>query len=147
MLTHEQHLLVNHVRTTWAHSHAKSTLAMLAVMLLQQRPRWAGELRDELCDISGGVFDVDMQTLHRMLRRLDRLGLVHCAEFTSTGPGAARKVYEATEVGVAVLKAHLKHTLAYLQSPTFSDAHKTLCTLPGPMCECRSDCADHGSAQ
>ncbi|PFG29661.1 hypothetical protein FB385_1519 [Paramicrobacterium agarici] len=46
MLTHEQHLVVDHVRMTRAHSHATSTLA---VMLLQQRPRWAGELRDGLC--------------------------------------------------------------------------------------------------
>lgn len=140
MLTHDQHLLVDHVRSTWAHSHAKATLAMLALMLLQQRPRWAGELQDDLRDISAGVFDVDVQTLHRMLRRLDRLSLIRCCELESSGPGAARKVFEATEVGVAALKAHLQHTLGYLTSATFADAHRQLLAIPGPMCACHADC-------
>lgn len=147
MLTHDQHLLVDHVRTTWARSHAKSTLAMLAMVLLRQRPRWAGDLRTELREISNDVFDVDLQNLHRMLRRLERLGLIRCSAFTSCGPGASRKMYETTEVGVTVLKMHLEHTLGYLQSAVFSETRRALCALPGPRCECRAGCTQRGDQQ
>lgn len=136
MLTHDEHLLVNHVCGSWERSESRATLAVLALMLLQDGPRWAGELQDELCDISGGVFNVDAQTLHRMLRRLSGLNLIDCTRVESRGPGAARKVYEASEVGMAVLHAHLQHTLAYLRSESFIDAYTRLTAAPAPVCVC-----------
>lgn len=137
MLTHDEHQLVDHITLMWARNHSKATVSVLSLMLMHERPRWAGELRDELCAMSGSTFDLDMQALHRMLRRLCTLGLIRCTVRESSGPGAARKFFATTETGVAVLKAHFEVTLGYLRTPAFTEAERRLRSSATPPCHCQ----------
>ena len=136
MLTHDQHLLVQHVCEQWAATHGRATLSVLSLLILREHCAWAGDLRSRLSEVSSGTLDADHQSLNRMLRRLEGLGLIRCARTSSHGPGASRKHYETTETGEAALRAHLMHTLAYMRSPVFRRSSAELLAAAAPPCVC-----------
>ena len=135
--------LVDDLSDSWAVTHGKGALAVLSLVILRERECWAGELQERLREISGGVFDTDAASIHRMLRRLHRFGLLQCVGTQSCGPGAPRKIFAITQTGEAVLRAHFETTLAYLRSAIFVRAHEDLALEPLRPCECR--CPDHGA--
>ncbi|WP_058625477.1 VOC family protein [Microbacterium testaceum] len=92
MLTSEEHRLVEYACKTWADGHVKASLAVFAMLALSSRPQWVGDVQESVREMSRGAMQPDAQTLHRMMRRLDRLGLVRCVRYESRGPGAARKI-------------------------------------------------------
>ncbi|KTS13818.1 hypothetical protein [Microbacterium testaceum] len=98
MLTSEEHRLVEYACKTWADGHVKASLAVFAMLALSSRPQWVGDVQESVREMSRGAMQPDAQTLHRMMRRLDRLGLVRCVRYESRGPGAARKIFALTEV-------------------------------------------------
>lgn len=136
MLTSEEHRLVEYACKTWADGHVKASLAVFAMLALSIRPQWVGDLQDSLWEISGKGMRPDANTLHRMMRRLDRLGLVRCVRHESGGPGAARKVFALTTVGEAALKVHLSSAWGYLSSPSFTQAWREVAPRRLPDCRC-----------
>lgn len=136
MLTSEEHRLVEYACKTWADGHAKASLAVFAMLALSVRPQWAGDLQGSLAEMSGGAMQPDVQTLHRMMRRLDRLGLATCVRRESGGSGAARKIFGLTDVGEAALKAHLSHSWGHLSSRAFVEAWRRVAARRFPDCDC-----------
>ena len=71
------------------------------LLLLRERPRHGYELADALAEVAPGE-RVDVGNLYRHLRALEEDGLVS-SERNAEAPGPARRTYELTEAGAAVL--------------------------------------------
>ena len=74
------------------------------LLLLHERPRHGYDLLEKIPDVVGDGADVDLTNLYRLLRGLEREGLV-----TSTwdvgGRGPARRIYKLTPAGTRLLEA------------------------------------------
>ena len=71
------------------------------LLLLRERPAHGYELVDALEELTPGD-RVDLGNLYRSLRALEREGLV-ASRWDADAPGAAKRVYELTEAGRALL--------------------------------------------
>jgi len=74
------------------------------LLLLHERPRHGYDLLENIPDVVGDGAEVDLTNLYRLLRGLEREGLV-----TSTwdvgGRGPARRIYKLTPAGIRLLEA------------------------------------------
>lgn len=79
----------------------------LALLLLAEKPTYGVELLDRLEARSEGRLRMNAGSLYRMIAQLVRDGLVEPVEEapSSAGVGAPRKIYGATTLGRAVLRA------------------------------------------
>lgn len=136
MLSSEEHRLVEYACKTWADGHVKASLAVFAMLALSSRPQWVGDVQESVREMSRGAMQPDAQTLHRMMRRLDRLGLVRCVRYESRGPGAARKIFALTEVGEAAITAHFSRSWGHLSSQSFVHAWRRVTANDLPDCAC-----------
>ncbi len=71
------------------------------LLLLRERPAHGYELLEELGALLPGE-RIDMGNLYRILRALEKDGLL-VSEWRDDLPGPARRIYELTEAGRAVL--------------------------------------------
>ena len=72
------------------------------LLLLAERPRHGYDLVESLPDVTGDARRVDMGNLYRLLRALEREGLV-ASSWDEGATGPAKRVYTLTEAGRAVL--------------------------------------------
>ena len=72
------------------------------LLLLGERERHGYELVEELSDVTGDPRRVDMGNLYRLLRGLEREGIVE-SEWTEGEDGPAKRVYRLTEAGRTLL--------------------------------------------
>lgn len=72
------------------------------LLLLAERERHGYELVEELPDITGDPRRVDMGNLYRLLRSLEREGVVS-SEWAEGDDGPAKRVYRLTEAGRGLL--------------------------------------------
>ncbi|MDN5726393.1 MAG: PadR family transcriptional regulator [Propionibacteriales bacterium] len=110
---------VSTVTQGWAETHKKGALAPLILLGLSRGPAWTQQILDWMHRVSSGHLDMDIQSLHRAMRRLEQLGAVTVNREPAAGTGARRKFYELTDVGELLLRRHLDTTLSYLWHPDF----------------------------
>ncbi len=72
------------------------------LLLLRERPRHGYDLLEALSELVPGGERVDMGNLYRALRALEEDGLV-LSEWHGELPGPAKRTYELTPAGLAVL--------------------------------------------
>ena len=72
------------------------------LLLLAERERHGYELVEELPDVTGEARRVDMGNLYRLLRSLEREGVVE-SEWAEGEEGPAKRVYRLTDAGRALL--------------------------------------------
>ena len=72
------------------------------LLLLAERERHGYELVEDLPDVTGEARRVDMGNLYRLLRSLEREGIVS-SEWTEGDEGPAKRVYRLTEDGRRLL--------------------------------------------
>ena len=72
------------------------------LLLLAERPRHGYDLVESLPDVTGDARRVDMGNLYRLLRALEREGLV-ASSWDEGATGPAKRVYTLTEAGRSVL--------------------------------------------
>jgi PadR family transcriptional regulator PadR len=68
------------------------------LLLLRDGPRHGYDLLERIPDLAGGEGTVDLGNLYRLLRALEREGLV-TSEWDSSLPGPAKRTYELTASG------------------------------------------------
>lgn len=110
------------VLASWTDTHKKSTLMLFILLALSGQPRWSGQIRDFITDVSDAHSAVDEQSMHRALRREEGLNLITHTPEPSTGTGAERKIYELTASGERVLAGYLQGPMAYVTTRLFHDA-------------------------
>jgi len=79
----------------------KENLWLYLLSLLEQGPRYAYQLRDEICDLFG--FEVGEVTAYVVIYALKREGFVTIARTELRKEGLARKYYEITPEGRMLL--------------------------------------------
>jgi PadR family transcriptional regulator, regulatory protein PadR len=72
------------------------------LLLLRERPMHGYELIERLPEVAGGETRVDMGNLYRLLRGLEDEGVV-TSEWSADLPGPAKRTYELTDAGRALL--------------------------------------------
>lgn len=79
----------------------KGILEMLVLQLICRKPAYGYELLTRLKDQSNGLFALKEGTLYPILYRLEDDGMI-CAKWSQgEGRTAPKKIYEATEAGLA----------------------------------------------
>ena len=79
----------------------KGILEMLVLQLICRKPAYGYELLTRLKDQSNGLFALKEGTLYPILYRLEDDGMI-CAKWSQgEGRTAPKKIYEATEAGMA----------------------------------------------
>jgi PadR family transcriptional regulator, regulatory protein PadR len=71
-------------------------------LLLRERPMHGYELIERLPEVAGGETRVDVGNLYRLLRGLEDEGVV-TSEWSADLPGPAKRTYELTDAGRALL--------------------------------------------
>jgi DNA-binding PadR family transcriptional regulator len=110
------------VLAAWTDTHKKSTLMLFILLALSGQPRWSGQIRDFITDVSDTYLAVDEQSMHRALRRVEGLNLITHNLESVAGTGAKRKIYELTASGERVLVGYLQGPMAYASTKLFQDA-------------------------
>lgn len=110
------------VLAAWTDTHKKSTLMLFILLALSEEPRWSGQIRDFITDLSKTHLAVDEQSMHRALRRVEGLNLITHSQESAIGTGAKRKIYALTASGERVLAAYLQGPLAYVNSKGYRDS-------------------------
>jgi DNA-binding PadR family transcriptional regulator len=110
------------VLAAWTDTHKKSTLMLFILLAVSEQPRWSGQIRDFINNLSDGYLAVDEQSLHRALRRVEGLNLITHSQEAVAGTGAKRKIYELTSSGERVLVGSLQGPMAYATTKLFQDA-------------------------
>jgi PadR family transcriptional regulator, regulatory protein PadR len=72
------------------------------LLLLRERPMHGYELIERLPEVAGGRTRVDVGNLYRLLRGLEDEGVV-ASEWSADLPGPAKRTYELTDAGRALL--------------------------------------------
>lgn len=109
------------VLAAWTDTHKKSTLMLFILLALSEEPRWSGQIRDFITDLTEAQLAVDEQSLHRALRRVEGLNLITHSPESVAGTGAKRKIYELTASGERVLAGYLRGPMAYMNTKLFRD--------------------------
>jgi PadR family transcriptional regulator len=73
------------------------------LLLLHERPRHGYDLLENIPAVVGDNADVDLSNLYRLLRGLEREGLVTSTWDVGTG-GPARRIYQLTPAGARLLE-------------------------------------------
>lgn len=73
-------------------------LQFVTLFLINQGPRYAYEIKDEILKISRGAFDIDRNNLYKKLRSLEKEGILKSHREPSA-QGADRKYYALTPFG------------------------------------------------
>ncbi|MUK00903.1 hypothetical protein GM708_02530 [Vibrio cholerae] len=110
------------VLAAWTDTHKKSTLMLFILLAVSGQPRWSGEIRQFITDVSDAHLAVDEQSMHRALRRVEGLNLIIHTLQPVAGTGAKRKIYELTASGERVLANYLRGPLAYMSTTLFHEA-------------------------
>ncbi|WP_181037506.1 PadR family transcriptional regulator [Arthrobacter sp. ZGTC412] len=110
------------VLAAWTETHKKSTLMLFILLALSEEPRWSGQIREFITELSEAYLAVDEQSMHRALRRVEGLNLITHSQESVSGTGAKRKIYELTASGERVLAGYLHGPMAYMSTKLFRDA-------------------------
>jgi DNA-binding PadR family transcriptional regulator len=111
---------------SWTETHKKGTLVLFILLAVSDHPSWSGEINTFIHQVTEGYLQVDEQSLHRALRRLDALNVItHYAE-TAAGTGAKRKIYDLTVTGESLLRRYLETTMAYTRNPRYAELSRQL---------------------
>ncbi len=89
----------------WMQTYKSSALSRLVMLSIKDQPRYSDEILAHIELKVGNTWSVDEKSLHRTLRRLERLGLATHTLQPGQKTGAQRKFYSLTESGARLLAA------------------------------------------
>jgi len=98
-------------------------LQFVVLSLINKKPKYAYEIKDNIYTITNGTFDIDRNNLYKKLRTLEHEGILKSSEEPSA-QGANRKYYSLTPFGRKFLKE-----ISKLMVPVIDSFYEDL--LPG----------------
>jgi len=78
-------------------------LQFVTLSLISQKPRYVYEIKEEILNITRGVFDIDRNNLYKKLRLLEKEGILK-SQLQHSNHGADRKYYSITTFGRKLYK-------------------------------------------
>ncbi|MEK7599803.1 MAG: PadR family transcriptional regulator [Patescibacteria group bacterium] len=103
--------LVDEQVYSWLETHKKSGLSYAVLRLLKHKPMWSKDLTEQLTAVTG--WQISERALYRLLRRMQKQGLVSHITEAAPRTGADRKVYRLTTEG-ELFSESIKDELNYL---------------------------------
>ena len=95
-------------------------LQFVTIHLISQRPKYAHEIKEEILNITNGMFNIDRNNLYKKLRQLEKDGFLE-SYLEPSIHGADRKYYAITPFGRKLHKGMYK-----LLIPVMTSLHKKL---------------------
>lgn len=99
--SHEKTILDKHVGQL-RFDIKRGFLQFIVLSLINEKPQYVYEIKNEVFEVTGGCFDIDRNNLYKKLRALEREGILRSVEKPSAR-GANRKYYALTPLGKKLL--------------------------------------------
>lgn len=87
----------------WLEIYKRSATTRLLLEAISDKPRYSGEIHEYINKSIGGKWSINEKSMHRTLRRLDKLDLVSFNQESTAKTGLKKKVYSITPSGKAIL--------------------------------------------
>lgn len=95
----------NAVFKQWLEIYKRSATTRLLLKAVADKPRYSKEIHDYINKEIDGRWSINEKSMHRTLRRLDKLDLINFKEEKIIKTGLKKKVYSITPHGSVVLRA------------------------------------------
>ncbi len=104
--------LIDEQAYSWLEMHKKSALSYLVLCAIEKKQMWSKDLTAWITHATG--WTITEKGLYRVLRRMQKQGIIEFSSEAAARTGAERKVYRVTPQGKALL-AIIQDELAYLR--------------------------------
>lgn len=94
---------LNELAYSWSETYKKSMVTYVVLSVLTNNNLWSREIHEEINSATNSKISLDEKSLHRVLRRLEKNGLINHKKRDGKKTGAERKVYSITEDGKSFL--------------------------------------------
>lgn len=110
------HSDLEEILSTWETVYKRGLLSFWVLLLLHDRSSYPYEMNQEIEDLSKGTMSVDGNSIYRILKRFEGMGLVK-SEIRNSDSGPDRRYYSLSSSGLKVLKEFTKRNLLLFQDP------------------------------
>lgn len=94
----------------WEESYKKGLLSFWLLLLLDERPAYAFEMRARVENLSHGTISADDNSIYRALNRFAEIGVVS-SELQPSAQGPARRYYSLTGLGQELLRCFVQRNI------------------------------------
>ena len=109
----------------WESVYKKGLLTFWLLLLLDERPMYVFEMKQELAAASEDSITADEKSLYRALRRFEAMGLVE-STWQPSDVGPRRRYYHITELGQALLRRFVQRNILIFQESAVAARLATL---------------------
>ena len=109
--------------SSWEETYKKGQLTLWMLLALKDSPKYMGDIRTFISEITGGMVSCEEQSIYRAMRKFYDLNIVDF-ELRDGQSGPSRKYYYLTEIGEALLEAFIDRNIKMLYSPGVSKLFK-----------------------
>lgn len=109
----------------WEETYKKGLLSFWILLLLDQRPSYAFEMKALIEELSQGTISADSNSLYRALGRFEEMGLV-AGEVRPSASGPDRRYYTLTANGQNLLAQFARRNLLVFQQPEVAERLRVL---------------------
>jgi PadR family transcriptional regulator PadR len=101
---------------TWEGTYKKGLLSFWLLLLLNERPCYAGEMGLLVRELSQNTLSADDNSIYRALNRFEELGIIR-GELQPSSLGPSRRYYQLTLAGSDLLVEFTRRNILVFQSP------------------------------
>lgn len=116
---------LNDLLARWEETYKKGLLSFWILLLLDQRPSYAFEMKALIEELSQGTISADSNSLYRALGRFEEMGLV-AGEVRPSASGPDRRYYCLTANGQNLLAQFARRNLLVFQQPEVAERLRVL---------------------
>ncbi len=111
---------INKLLLNWEEVYKKGLLTFWLLLLLHERPAYAYEINDAIQKLSQETISADNNSIYRALSRFEDMGIVN-SQLRSSDLGAARKYYQLSKKGVALLGKFIQRNILLFETPEIAE--------------------------
>jgi PadR family transcriptional regulator PadR len=112
---------VANLLTQWEETYKKGLLTFWILILLEQQPMYAYEMKTAIDEFSQGSIVAGENSIYRALRRFTAAGLVQ-SEKQPSDVGPPRRYFALTPAGRELLANFIRRNILVFQSPQVAEA-------------------------
>ena len=112
---------VSNLLAQWEETYKKGLLTFWILLLLEQQPMYAYEMKTAIDEFSQGTIVAGENSIYRALRRFTATGLVQ-SEKQRSEVGPPRRYFALTPPGRELLENFIRRNVLVFQSPQVAEA-------------------------
>jgi PadR family transcriptional regulator PadR len=101
----------------WEDVYKKGLLSFWMLLLIQQRPMYAFEMKSAIAEFSQGTIGADEKSIYRALKRFEEAGLID-SDTQPSDVGPPRRYFSLTPSGKELLTQFILRNIGVFQHPT-----------------------------